>query len=62
VLFLFRVGHPLLCIPWTEIKIAETKFLWWRFTHLTLGNEEKISMGISTRMARKLGIQERLPS
>ncbi len=62
VLFLYRVGHPPLRIPWTEIKMAGTKFLWWRYVLLTLGNEEKIPMRISERMARKLGILDRLPA
>lgn len=61
ILFLFRVGHPPLRIPWTEIKMAETKFLWRRYVFLTLGNEERIRMRISERMARNLGILERLP-
>lgn len=62
ILFLFRVGHPPLCIPWTEIRFGRTKFLWWRHVFLTLGNEEKIRMRISERMARNLGILERVPS
>jgi hypothetical protein len=67
VLFPFRLGHPPLCIPWKEIKLSRTK----RFfrTHvivtevvLTLGNQEKIPMRISERMAKKLGILERIPN
>ena len=41
--------------------MAETKFLWRRYVFLLLGNEEKIRMRISERMARNLGILERLP-
>jgi hypothetical protein len=62
VLFLFRIGHPPLCIPWNKIKIARTRFLWMRFVVLTLGEQERIPMRISERMARNLGILERLPS
>jgi hypothetical protein len=62
ILFLFRIGHPPLCIPWTEIKMAETKFLWRRHVFLMLGNEEKIRMRISERMARNLGIMARIPN
>jgi len=61
ILFLFRISHPPLRIPWAEIKMAETKFLWRRYVFLLLGNEEKIRMRISERMARNLGILERLP-
>jgi hypothetical protein len=58
VLFPFRIGHPPLCIPWREIKIGSAKFLWMRYVVLTLGNEERIPMRISERMARNLGIGE----
>jgi hypothetical protein len=61
VLFLFRIGHPPLCIPWEEIKIGRTKFFWRRYVVLTLGEQENIPMRISERMARELGILERLP-
>ena len=56
-----RIGHPSLCIPWTEIQFGRTKFLWRRFVVLTLGDSERIPMRISERMARKLGILDRIP-
>jgi hypothetical protein len=62
VLFPFRIGHPPLCIPWKEIKFGKTKFLWRRYVILTLGEEERIPMRISERMADKLGILDRLTS
>jgi hypothetical protein len=58
----YRVGHPPLRIPWTEIKIARTRSFWQRFVLLTLGDQERIPMRISERMARKLGILARMPS
>jgi len=61
-LFLFRVGHPPLCIPWKEIQIGRTKFLWQRYVVLTLGDQERIPMRISERMARNLGVLERVPT
>jgi hypothetical protein len=61
VLFLFRIAHPPLRIPWDEIQITRTKFLWRRLIQLTLGSQEKISMRISERMARNLGILDRVP-
>ncbi len=60
--FLLRIGHPPLRIPWAEIEIARTKCLWQPFILLTLGEQERIPMRISERMARKLGILERLHS
>jgi hypothetical protein len=62
VLFLFRIGHPPLRIPWNEIQIGRAKILWRQYIVLTLGDEDRIPMRISERMAGKLGILERLPS
>jgi hypothetical protein len=60
MLFVFRIGHPPLRIPWNEIQFRRTKFLWMRFVILTLGEAEHIPMRISERMANKLGILGRL--
>jgi hypothetical protein len=32
VLFLFRVGHPPLLIPWGDISVKTGKTLWWNWT------------------------------
>jgi len=60
VLFLFRVGHPPLSIPWKEIEVSQTRRFWQNYVVLTLGEHERIPMRISVRMARNLGILERL--
>jgi len=60
VLLPFRAGHPPLCIPWREIGFSRTERFWRRYVLLTLGNEERIPMRISERMARNLGILERV--
>jgi hypothetical protein len=60
VLILFRVAHPPLFIPWDEIVFSRSSFLWWRYVVLTLGRQENIPMRISERMARNLGILDRL--
>lgn len=62
VFFPFRVGHPPLCVPWKEIQLGRTKFLWLKYVVLTLGDQERIPMRIPERMARKLGMLDRLPS
>ena len=62
VLFPFRLGHPPLCIPWKEIQFGRTKFFFRRYVVLTLGEQARIPMRISERMARNLGILDRLPS
>ena len=60
-LFLLRIGHPPLRTPWDEIRFGRTKFFFRSYIVLTLGNEEKIPMRISLRMARNLGILDRVP-
>ena len=60
VFFLFRIGHPPLRIPWNEIKLGRTKCFWRTYIVLTLGSEEMIPMRISQRMARNLGILDRI--
>jgi hypothetical protein len=62
VLFILRVGHPPLRIPWDEIQFGRTKYFFRSYIVLTLGNEERIPVRIPERMARKLGILDRLPS
>jgi len=60
VFILLRVGHPPLCIPWNEIQIGRTRYLWRSYVLLTLGNQERIPMRIPELMAKKLGIMDRL--
>jgi hypothetical protein len=60
VLFLFRIAHPPLFIPWSEIEFSRSSFLWWRYVVLTLGRQEKVPMRISERMARELRILDRM--
>jgi hypothetical protein len=62
VFILLRVGYPPLRIPWNEIQLVRTKHVGRQYIVLTLGNQERIPMRISERMARNLGILDRLPS
>lgn len=62
VLFPFRVGHPPLRIPWNEIQLGRTTWFFRAHVVLTLGSEEMIPMRISQRMARNLGILDRVPA
>lgn len=61
VLFLFRIGHPPLRIPWNEIQFGRTTYFFFPYVVLTLGEQERIPMRISQRMARNLGILDRIP-
>ena len=60
VLLIFRIGHPPLRIPWKEITFSRTRRFWFRYVVLTLGEQERIPVRIPERMARKLGILERM--
>jgi|ERR1039458_7222159 hypothetical protein len=60
VMLPFRIGHPPLRITWNEIQLRRTKWFLGTYIVLTLGNEEMIPMRISQRMARNLGILDRV--
>jgi hypothetical protein len=62
VLLILRIGHPPLRIPWNEIQLSKTTYFMQPLILLTLGEQERIPMRISERMARKLGIPERIPA
>jgi hypothetical protein len=58
-IFLFGPGHPPLLIPWSEIEVHRTEFLWVHYHVLILGkSQERIPMRISDRFARELGVPE----
>jgi hypothetical protein len=61
VIFLFRIGHPPLRIPWNDIQFGRTTYFFFPYVVLTLGEQERIRMRISQRMARNLGILDRVP-
>ena len=61
VLFLLRIGHPPLRIPWNEIQFGRTTYFFRPYVVLTLGEQERIPMRISQRMARNLGVLDRVP-
>jgi hypothetical protein len=54
-MLLFRIGHPPLLIPWTEISVEKSR--WWELylrVTFTLGRAEQVPFRISRRTARKL--------
>ncbi len=55
ILFLFRVGHPPLFIPWTEISVnQETRFFFFKGVRLTFSSEPSVSIWILNRLAIKI--------
>lgn len=56
-IFLLRMGHPPLYIPWTEVGVEQSP--WWAMylsVTLILGKEQQIPFRISRSTARKLRI------
>jgi hypothetical protein len=60
VLAPFRAGHPPLRIPWAEIRVVPIERGLRRLVALSLGNKECVSFRAGPRMARKLGLEERM--
>ncbi|MBI4393355.1 MAG: hypothetical protein HY556_06120 [Euryarchaeota archaeon] len=54
ILFLFRIGHPPLFIPWREISVSRKKLLGWEIVELRLGRELAIPFHITSRLAERL--------
>jgi hypothetical protein len=54
ILFICRIGHPPLFIPWREIAVSRKKILWTNFVELRLGHETDIPFRIGTGLAEKL--------
>ena len=54
-LFFFRIGHPPLFIPWTEIVFrSRRKILFIEFVELELGREEQIPFMIRAGLADQI--------
>lgn len=62
VLAIFRIARPPLFIPWHEIELTRSRFLWWHYVVLILGREQRIPMRISERMARDARVLEHFSS
>jgi len=54
ILWPFRISHPDLFIPWTEITISRTKILFWSMVRLQLGRENPIPFTIRPNLAEKI--------
>jgi len=52
--FPFFPGHPPLFIPWNDITVHRTRFLWVKGVELDLGREPAIPLRLSERLATKL--------
>jgi hypothetical protein len=46
VLFIFRVGHPPLFVPWQDISVKMGKTLWWRWTEFRFRQAPRVHLKI----------------
>ena len=52
---LFRIWHPALFVPWSEITdVRETQFLFIKFVEMRLGRVEEIPFRIRASLAAKI--------
>lgn len=55
VLFLFRIGHPPLFIPWSDIEVIEERFFYvFKRVRLTFSEEPSVAMWLDTKLAKKI--------
>jgi hypothetical protein len=55
VMFLFRIGHPPLFLPWHEVSVRRRwKVLGLRYVELRLGQEEQLPFQISGTLADRI--------
>jgi len=50
----FRMGHPPLFIPWSEIAIARTKILFWNVVQFRIGRESPVTFGFRENFADQI--------
>jgi hypothetical protein len=55
VMWLFRIGHPPLFIPWSDVSASEeTKLFVFRLVRLDFIQEPSVAMFIDRRLARRI--------
>ena len=54
ILFLFRVGHPPLLVPWTDITAHELESLVIKKVRLNFAKEPDVPLTISLKLARQI--------
>lgn len=50
----FRVGHPPLFIPWTEIAISRKRVLFWNIVQFRIGRENPVMFGFRENFADQI--------
>jgi hypothetical protein len=53
-LFIFRIGHPPLFMPWTDISIGEQRGWWFNYVVLRFRRAPSIPLQVSEQLGRCL--------
>ena len=51
---LFRLGHPALFIPWSEVSVTTQKLLFFPGTRFQLGRENPVPLWVRKTLAERL--------
>jgi|SRR5579862_3687430 len=54
VFFLFRVGHPPLFIPWQDISVRPTKFLWFQMYQFEFRQKPSVKVRLRESLGKKI--------
>ena len=57
VWLLFRIGHPPLFVPWSEISVSLEKYLWIELVLLTFERDPRARVRITRRLADRLSAE-----
>ncbi len=56
---LFRIGHPPLFVPWSDISLSHEKYLWIEVVLLTFVQDPRARVRITRRLAERLAAESR---
>jgi hypothetical protein len=52
--WLFRMAHPPLFIPWSEISVVHTKIFWLPMVQFNLGREMRVPFTVREKLAEQI--------
>jgi|SRR5260370_15507792 len=54
MLFLFRIGHPPLFVPWQDISVKKGKILWWKWTEFRFRQAPGVPLRIYGKLSDEI--------
>ncbi len=52
--FPFRVGHPPLFIPWSDISVRKGKSLWWKWSEFRFRQAPSVWIRLNERLSKRI--------